>query len=534
MNPPSPTPTERRQATRLIWQLVALALVIVGCKLWLIASYSSPLPFLDQWKGEGAEVLRPWVKGELHAGHLFAPFNEHRNVPSRVLLLGLFEANARQWDAQVLMVAGAVLHALCAAVLGAVLVGWLGRARTMPVLGALLVLFCLPFDWQNTLWGFQTAFYFVILFAVVACWGLAGHDPGSRAWWAGAGAGVLACLSLGSGGLAGLAVAGWLGAKMLVHPGTRRARGSWATLGVSLALGVLGFALYTPPQAASLGAMQVRSPGAFVWGLGVHLAWPNSAWPLTALLAYAPFVALAWLRLRAIYRSTGGRLAFSVEDFLFPLGLWVLLQAAALAYSRNHPMASVISRYMDLLSLGALVNFCCLLRLGELIAGLRRFVWPHRALLAGAVVWIAVALAGLVPLLQRNFRLDLPSLKTIHRVQAGAVRQFLISGRDAELGGKPVFGLPPGDLDLLAELLRDPVVQDILPTGIGVRRVPAAPGPLTAAGRIVADAWGLAIGAGLLIFILTALSGWLSKCRNLPAAPPRALDSDVPSATNAA
>ncbi len=494
MNPHSPTISGRRLPGSILCQLAAVCLVIVGCKLWLIGSFSSPLPFLDQWKGEGAQVLRLWMNGNLHISDLLAPFNEHRIVPSRLLVLAIFEANARQWDAQVQMVAGALLHAACAFVLGAVLVARLGPRHKWPIFAALLVLFCLPFDWQNTLWGFQSQFYFLILFSALAFWGLGGHGAGSARWWCGLGAAFLACVSMGSGGFAGLALGGWLGVKFLIDPDARRQRGSWVTLGVSLALGALGFALYTPPAAASLAAMHVQSTGAFVRGLGIHLSWPNSASPFLALIAFAPLAILAVIHLRELRRSPG--VEQSVENFLFPLGLWVLLQAAALAWSRNHAMASVISRYMDLLALGALVNFCALLRLVE-FAGRRPSVrWA-------AVAWCGLVIAGLIPLLQRNLRLDLPSLNQIHRVQAAAVRQFLTTDRVADLGGKPVFGLPPGDLDLLAELLRDPVIQDILPTGIGVRRVLVPPGPLTTASRVLTDGWVLVLGAGFLIFILT-------------------------------
>jgi len=95
---PSTRPNRR---VSVFGQLIAVCLIIVGCKFWLIASDSSPLPFLDQWKGEGAEVLRPWINGTLRITDLFAPFNEHRMVPTRLLALGLFEANAHQWDGHV-------------------------------------------------------------------------------------------------------------------------------------------------------------------------------------------------------------------------------------------------------------------------------------------------------------------------------------------------------------------------------------------------------------------------------------------------
>ncbi len=496
-----------RPSGPLWWRLVAVCLIILGCKLWLIASHGSPLPFLDQWKGEGAEVLRPWLKGELRVAGLLAPFNEHRIVPSRLLVLALFEGNARQWDSQVQMIAGAALHAVCALVLGALLIRGLGERSKGPILGALLVLFGLPFDWQNTLWGFQSQFYFLILFTLVAFWGLAGPAAGSGRWWCGAGAGLCACLSMGSGGLAGLALVAWLGAKFLIEPEARRQRGNWITLGVSVAFGALGFALYTPPKIEALTVLQAPSTGAFLHRFAIHLGWPNSTSPLFALIACAPFAAwLCWVRYRR--RTMPRQAEDSIDDFLFPLGIWVALQAAALAWSRNHAMASVISRYMDLLSLGALVNFCCLLRLAQLT--------PLRlrpALLMGAATWTAIAIAGLVPSIQRNIRLDLPSLDQIHRLQAAAVRQFLITGEVADLGGKPVFGLPPAHLDLLAELLRDPVIQNALPTGLGIRRVPAPAGPLSVSARLASDGWEFFLLSGVAILFLVPTREWLAHRR---------------------
>jgi hypothetical protein len=516
MNLPAPAFRDRRLSHAVLGQLVAICLVVVGCKLWLIGSHGSPLPFLDQWKGEGAEVLRPWLKGVLGPADLVAPFNEHRIVPSRLLVLGLFELNARQWDSQVQMVAGAALHAACAFVLGAILVAGLGARHKGPIFAALLVLFCLPFDWQNTLWGFQSQFYFLILFTVIALWGLGWHAAGTARWWCGVGAGFLACFSMASGGFAGLALAGWLVVKFLLHPETRRDRGNWITFAAALAFGALGFALYTPPKIESLTALHVQSPGAFLHGFAIHLGWPNSSSPLFGLVAFAPFATLLGLRWARRRDPASISSATSVDDFLFPLGIWVALQAAALAWSRNHAMASVISRYMDLLALGALVNLGCLLRLATFTTGR----WPRRALLVSGLAWTALAIAGLVPLLQRNFRLDLPTLNQIHRIQATAVRQFLITGRSADLGGKPVFGLPPADLDLLADLLRDPVIQNALPTGLGIRRVSVPPGPLTTASHLATDGWALLLGSGAMILLFTAAREWLARRRTTVPIPP--------------
>jgi hypothetical protein len=511
MQAAEPLTPERRLSSSLLWQLAAVCLIILGCKLWLISTYSSPLPFLDQWKGEGTQVLHPWMRGDLRVDQLFQPFNQHRIVLSRLLVASLFTLNTGQWDSQVCMVFDAILHASCAFILGALLIPRLVLAARLPILGALLVLFGLPFDWQNTLWGFQSQFYFLIFFTIVTIWGLAWHAAGSAKWWCGIVAGVLACLSLGSGGLAGFAVAGWLGVKFLLQAELRRRRGNWATLTAALAVGALGFALYTPAEAESLASFRAPTAAGFLSSFALHLGWPHTASPLLAVLSYAPMGTLLWLR----NRRCGGDRSDDADDFLFPLGIWVALQAVALAWSRNHAMSSVISRYMDLLALGALVDFCCLFRIAALVR------WSRRATVACGVAWSLIALAGLVPLIQRNFRLDLPSLRQIHRIQAAAVRQFLITDRIADLGGKPVFGLPPADLDLLAGLLRDPLIQNALPTGLGIRRVPAPPGPLSALSRLMIDGWGLVLGSGAMLLLLATIREWIGLRR---AATPKSMD----------
>ena len=45
--------------------------------------------------------------------------------------------------------------------------------------------FGLPFAWENTLQGFQSSFYFLELFSVLALWMIASPQTGSRAWWLG-------------------------------------------------------------------------------------------------------------------------------------------------------------------------------------------------------------------------------------------------------------------------------------------------------------------------------------------------------------
>ncbi len=483
-----------------IWALLGVVLIIVGCKLWLVASFSSPLPFLDQWKGEGKELVQPWLHGQFQPSDTFKPFNEHRILPSRLLVLGLFQANAGQWDAQVQMIAGVALHAACAFVLGAVLWPWFGSRRA-PALGfALLVIFALPFGWQNTLWGFQSQFYFLILLTLLTFWGLGLHAPLTARWWLGVVSGVAACTSMGSGGFAGLALLAALGTKAILQPGHHRFSRVWITALAAVLLAGLGFALFTPAETESLTSFRKPSFGEFLNGFALRLSWPNVSSPFFALLAYAPFVALLGWHLR--HRSTVASRRTddpAPEDFLFPLGFWVILQAAALAYSRNHVMASVISRYMDLLAPGALVNFCCLWRLLDLVSAGKPTLRFRRIASAILIAWTAITLLGLVPISQRNVRTDLPALLRMHKAQALALRTFLVTDATKDLGGKALFGVPESEMESLANLLRDPAMRDALPVGLGIRRTETPPGPLTVAAQILTDAWQIVLGSGVLI-----------------------------------
>ena len=77
---------------------VVLAIAVIAVRVVLVAAYASPVPYRDQWDAEGAYLLAPWIEGTHAASGWFAAHNEHRILWTRVLTLGLFEANGGQWD----------------------------------------------------------------------------------------------------------------------------------------------------------------------------------------------------------------------------------------------------------------------------------------------------------------------------------------------------------------------------------------------------------------------------------------------------
>ena len=145
---------------------VALLLLVAGTRLVLAAAYASPVPFWDQWDAEGANLLAPWLDGTLPASRWFDAHNEHRVLWTRLLTLGLFEANGGQWDNLVAALANCVFPGLLAALLYAGLHGGLASRSTRAVLFVgLMLLGVLPFGWENLVVGFQSQFFLMVLIA---------------------------------------------------------------------------------------------------------------------------------------------------------------------------------------------------------------------------------------------------------------------------------------------------------------------------------------------------------------------------------
>ena len=46
---------------RLAAKLLALFCLVLGAKFCVMRACSSPLPFFDQWNGEGVYFLQPWL-----------------------------------------------------------------------------------------------------------------------------------------------------------------------------------------------------------------------------------------------------------------------------------------------------------------------------------------------------------------------------------------------------------------------------------------------------------------------------------------
>ena len=431
-------------------KLLGMFLLVVGAKFWMIRTCSAPLPIYDQWEAEGQTLLQPWVHGQFHFADLFAPFVQHRIVWTRLLVLGLFALNG-QWDTEVQGIAAALIHAGTALALALVLVRRLGRAWEDAVLLGLLLMFGLPLALEETLsGGFASQFYLLMLFGVITVWGLGSHRPGSGAWWAGVAGAVAAWFSVASGPLPALAVAAWMTLRLAGRTGSKR--DNWLTLATSLALG--GARLCLGYGVSGRDELKARTVGEFAVRFAGLLGWPNfTAW--AAPLAFAPFAWLLWRTWR--HR----RFISPAAAFLIPLGIFFLLNTAGLAYARNHYGDLQVSRYWDLLSYGALINFACLLLFFRETADAPPRTRAGVGLLAAA--WVTATGYGLLGLAAHNVADIMPFVKSCSRHEVENVLAF-VARPDADKRAAPTAAITLCDNGpLAARLLADPLMVDILP-----------------------------------------------------------------------
>lgn len=438
---------------RCRWLLaLALFLMIFGARLVVIERFGSDLPFWDQWDKEGDKLYAEWF-GARDAKHLLLPHNEHRILPTLVLNLGLVHLTG-QWDARLQSVVSAALNA-------AVLAGfflWLSRHLTRGWLGATALVIAAvgvaPIPWENIVSGFQTQFYFLIGFSLLALGGLLLAPAFSWRWWGAIVCAGLALVSMGSGLLCAAPVAALVLLRVRERSAPRRAL--VATLAVALALGAAGAALHT--RVAYHEALHARSAEMFLVYVARCLSWPLPQYPWLGPLLWLPWFVLAATRLAAFVRgrtsaTDGEHAPTPANDFLLAAGLWVLAQIAAVSYSRSGTGEFPASRYGDVLALGFIVSFCACAAL----AG--RFRWAPWL----AAAWLIPAGTSLALATRHSWTVSLPAKKSELVAYEENVRQFVATG----VFVKPEHpALPYPSADALARILRREPIRAILPASV--------------------------------------------------------------------
>jgi hypothetical protein len=435
---------------------LAASLVVLGLRWRLIDHAASPVPYLDQWYGEGLVLYGPAMQGHLPFANFFQPHNGHRIVPSRLLAYDLFRANG-QWDARLQMVANALLAAALCFPLLALARRWLPPAALVIFAALLAWFYAQPILYENALWGFQSCFYFLVLFSLLQIQ-LMLHRPAlSASWWLGVACGVCAALSMGSGLLSTAAVAGVAAGRALRE---RELRRELALTAAAAAVVLLIGAWWIPPDLRGYLGAQDTHLGPVFHTIVHALDFPQREYSLTGLTVWLPFAGFATTSLM-LRRSTPAVRA------LLATGAWVLLQIAAMGYARPETGQVLANRYYEVLAVGLVANLATW-----------GWLWHHAELAHRRLAWrilFATALAGWLAFAGRS-SLETARMNRVHvveavirpagREQVERVSAFLHTDDPRFLANSSRLALPFPDVPALIDFLRLPALRAIMPAEV--------------------------------------------------------------------
>jgi hypothetical protein len=444
-----------------LW-LAALFLAVVAARLVLLDRYPMPVPFWDQWDGEGASLYIPYASDALTWRQMFTLHNEHRIFFTRMLAMGLLALNG-QWDPQVQVVANAFLHSSTAVLFAAMIWMAAGRRGLPAVVTAIGLVFAPPFALENTFVGFQSAFYFLVMFSGFALWLMGTHRPGTAPWFLGWFCALCSIFTAAGGILTIAAIACLVMLQTLDAPRTWR-HGAVNVLALGL-VAAIGYVSLSPPLAYH-AFLKAGTWLAFKVSFARNLAFPWIDSPRASVLLWMPAVIVAVVVLVRRFRST------PLERWTLALAAWTALQCAVLAYSRGVNGIAPASRYLDMLCYGFVVNTMAVMAIGR-YRDTR--VWT----MAGGVAlaaWLAIGAVGIANLSRATLEKDGRERRQWSQEYVRGVRHYVMSGDLATLAEKRgPDGLPYFSAPMLAGWLGHPYIRHILSPVI------RAPIPLRAA-----------------------------------------------------
>ncbi len=438
----------RMPRDRAVWQVGATLLLILGAKLALIGMVANPVPYWDQWFAEGEQLFLPYLLHGSGGPNWLAAHNEHRILFTRLLVVAVLEL-CGGWNTIAEMMAGALVHVAALASMAWCLRRNLLSALLLPTTMLILV-FAIPFGGENTLWGLESANYFIILFGI---WTVALTTAGMAfepRWWLGYAFGIAGFFAMASAGTA-LAAAGIVaGAQIAVRARSRHWRepaGAFLLLATGMALLAI-----TPPSPGST-EMQPTSIAGYLWSFGLAGGWPITLPAIGPFILHLPTLYLAWQLWRR--RTPASDHAWRIVA----LAAWIGLQAAGTAYIRY--TGPIASRYIDTLGLACVINACAIVAIGRLRGdgGPSRLPLPAAAWIAGIAACLVFQAVYFFP---RAYYFD----PRIRAAQVANVTAFMTTGVFGSAGQAP-YSLTYNDVPRLAQVLEQPLVRGLLPAELG-------------------------------------------------------------------
>lgn len=462
--------------------LAALFLILIGARAALIGYAGNPTPFLDEWDGDAAQLLIPYLQGRLTPGDLFAPFAEHRIFFTRLLVLSTLHVSG-YWDVVLQMIVNAIVDA---ATIVAISYGLTRVLKGDWAVAALLVcalVNVVPFAYETVLFGFHTQFFALKAFSFASLWLLVGARAWSPRWAIGVVAAVAAYFSMASGALtAAAALATYVPqAACGRRAGLREIVGAAALIAMTVAM--VAFIPDVPAPAGQDG----RSIAQFFSSLVRLASWP--AGDALGLIFYAPSVVF-------VARALRDRPALGDPRWLNIAALaWVAGQMVAIAAARGE--FPIQSRYTHVLVLGLMLNLVSAVWwLQSTVSERRPALWRPLAFAA----WLGLLLALLLHP-QRRLPQHIEDWRTIMTAGAENVRQYLTTG-DPSFILAPTRQIPYVDAGRLRELLDAPEIRAALPPELTAREPPRPGVELFKRGILGLSSYGFGLGFLVLAAVL--------------------------------
>ncbi len=422
----------------------SLFLIVVGSRAILINYAGNPTPYADEWDGEAANLLKPYLRGALTIGDLFQAHNEHVIFFTRLLTLAIFNL-AGYWDVILQMIANAILDAATVVGISYALSRPLrgGWARAAMILSALVN--ALPLSYDNVLLGFNTHFYLLLAFSFASLWFLADSRAWSPRWAAGVLFALASFLCMASGALTLAAAVGL----HLVQMACGRRGGVREWLGIAAFAAVTAVLAILIPHVELSDVYRAHSLRQFLSAVFELASWP--APPNLGLLMTLPSIVFC-LRTFADRPALSDARWFNVAAFG-----WILTQFAAIAAGRA--LIPVEVRYLDTLLIGLAVNMASLFWLvgSGAVSGKRKMWW-----FAALAAWLVIVAASLIrPAHPLPGSMDLR--RQTAEVQEKNLRGYLATGDASYLAGAPLVDLPYPEAPRLRKLLDTPEIRAALP-----------------------------------------------------------------------
>ncbi len=174
------------------WKIVVAALLFLtamSANFWLISKYGNSTPFWDSWDAETGLYIS-FFDSHLTFGELFSYENEHRILTTRLLELLLIELNGL-WDPNLQMMINAIIHVGYGVFFLLAFRDRLDALAYCVLAFLILIITTVPFAYESTLWGFETHFYAVTLFGLIAIWLISREQSLSLKWFSGFAAAIL-------------------------------------------------------------------------------------------------------------------------------------------------------------------------------------------------------------------------------------------------------------------------------------------------------------------------------------------------------